>query len=128
MIVDTSAVIAILFQEPRYEKLAGKIAAAEYVGIGSPTLVETGIVLSARLEDDARPLLTRFLTEAGIAVVSFQETHFGLAVGAWRKYGKGRHPAALNYGDCLSYAVAKAARLPLLCVGNDFPQTDIELA
>lgn len=128
MIVDSSAVVAILFREPGYEGLAGKVAAAADVGIGAATLVETGIVLSARLERDARPLLARFLAETEMVVIPLQETHFGLAVGAWLKYGKGRHPAALNYGDCLSYAVAKAAHTPLLCVGQDFPQTDIELA
>ncbi len=128
MIIDSSAIVAILFQEAGYEKLAQKIVDASDVGIGTATLVETGIVLSARLGKDARPLLTRFLAETGISAISLQEIHFGLAVGAWLKYGKGRHPAALNFGDCLSYAVAKAARVPLLCVGEDFPQTDIKLA
>lgn len=128
MIVNSSAIVAILFRESGYEHLVEKVTAASDVGIGAATLVETGIVLSARLGRDARPLLARFLAETEMVVIPLQETHFGLAVGAWLKYGKGRHPAALNYGDCLSYAVAKAAHLPLLCIGDDFPKTDIELA
>ena len=61
-------------------------------------------------------------------MVPFGELHFGAAVEAWLRFGKGRHPAALNFGDCMSYAVAKVANTPLLFVGEDFPQTDIEIA
>ncbi len=128
MIVDTSAVLAIFFQEPGYEEVAFKIAKAGEVGMGAPTLVECGIVLSARLERDARGILARFVDESKMAVIPFTETHYGIAVGAWLHYGKGRHPAGLNFGDCLTYAVAKVAEVPLLCVGDDFPQTDIKLA
>lgn len=102
-------------------------AKADSIGLGAATLVETGIVLSARLKRDARPLLTRFLAEADVVVIPLTEEHYGIADDAWLKYGKGRHPAALNYSDCLSYATAKAARVPLLCVGEDLPQTDIDL-
>jgi ribonuclease VapC len=98
------------------------------VGIGAPTLVEAGIVLSARLGRDARGLLARFLEEAGISVVPFTEAHHGTALGAWLKYGRGRHAAGLNFGDCLAYAVAKLAGMPLLCTGDDFRQTDLPLA
>ena len=128
MIIDTSAILAIVFQEPGYEELALKIARAEEIGIGAPTLVECGIVLTARLEQDARGLLARFIKEANITVVPFTETHFGISVGAWIRYGKRQHAAELNFGDCLTYAVAKLADMPLLAVGNDFPQTDIRLA
>jgi ribonuclease VapC len=113
MILDSSAIVAIFFQEPQYEILLQKLAAAQVVGIGAPTLVECGIVLSARMNT---------------TVIPFSEAHFGVAMGAWLIYGKGRHPASLNFGDCLSYAVAKIADLPLLCVGDDFPETDIALA
>lgn len=128
MILDSSAVIALLFQEPDYERLLDALAQAQHTGIGAPTLVECAIVLSARLGQDARGLLSRFLEEAGISVVPFTEVHFGVAVGAWLKYGKGRHSAALNFGDCLSYAAATVAGMPLLCTGNDFRQTDLSLA
>ena len=128
MILDTSAIVAVIFQEPGYEALMEKIADATEVGIGAPTLVECGIVLSARLERDARGLLGRFLYDANIVTIPFSEEHFGMAIGAWLKYGKGRHAAGLNFGDCLSYAVAKLANMPLLFVGDDFPQTDLTLA
>lgn len=128
MILDSSAVMAVLFQEPGYEAVIGKLSATETVVIGAPTLVECGIVLSARLDRDARGLLSRFLEEGNVKVMSFSDVHYGIAIGAWRKYGKGRHPAALNFGDCLSYAVARVAGMPLLCVGDDFAQTDLALA
>jgi ribonuclease VapC len=128
MILDSSAVVSIFFQEPGYEVLLHKVSAAGEVGIGAPTLVECGIVLTARMDRDARSLLARFLSEATIVVIPFTEAHFGMAVGAWVKYGKGRHRAGLNFGDCLAYAAAKATQMPLLCVGDDFPQTDLLLA
>jgi ribonuclease VapC len=101
---------------------------ASTLAIGAATLLETGILLSARLHDDARGLLARLLQESGIAVMDVTEAHFGVAMDAWLRYGKGRHPAALNFGDCLSYAVSVVAGEPLLCVGDDFPQTDCVLA
>ena len=128
MILDSSAVVAIIFQEPDHEALLEKLTDAEEVGIGTPTLVECGIVLSARLNQDVRGFLARFLEEANVTVVPFTDAHYGIAIGAWLKYGKGRHAAALNFGDCLAYAVAKLAAMPLLCVGDDFPQTDLLLA
>jgi ribonuclease VapC len=93
-----------------------------------PTLTETAIVLSARLKLDARSLLWRFLEEGSIATIAFGDDHFGVAVDAWLRFGKGRHPAALNFGDCLSYATAKLAGEPLLYTGDDFPNTDVQLA
>lgn len=128
MILDSSAVVAVFFQEPQYEVLLGKMTAAQVLAIGAPTLTECGIVLSARMNTDARGLLSRFLTELNVTVIPFSEAHFGIAVGAWLAYGKGRHPAALNFGDCLTYAAAKIAGLPLLCVGDDFLQTDLSVA
>lgn len=128
MILDTSAIVAILFREPGFEALLGKLVREADVGVGVPTLTETAIVLSARLGSDARGVLSRFLVEGSIATVPFGEVHYGTAVEAWLRYGKGRHPAALNFGDCLSYATARVAGLPLLCAGEDFAKTDLELA
>ncbi|MGC9393246.1 MAG: type II toxin-antitoxin system VapC family toxin [Anaerolineae bacterium] len=128
MIVDTSAIAAIFFKESGYEDLLEKLGRAHEVGIGAPTLVECGIVLSARLGRDARGMLSRFLEETHVFIVPFVDVHYSTAVTAWQKFGKGRHPAALNFGDCLTYAVAKLAGGPLLCVGDDFSQTDLELA
>ncbi|MBN1947202.1 MAG: type II toxin-antitoxin system VapC family toxin [Bradymonadales bacterium] len=128
MIVDTSAIVAIFLREPGFERLQSTLAEGEQVGIASPTLLETAIVLSARLGRDARGLLARLLAEASISVVPFGEAHAMVATDAWLRYGKGRHRAGLNFGDCISYATSKLAGQPLLCVGDDFGLTDIDLA
>ncbi|MBA2540459.1 MAG: type II toxin-antitoxin system VapC family toxin [Deltaproteobacteria bacterium] len=127
MIVDSSALVAIALQEPDYEELISALGAAPQVAIGAPTLVETGIVLSARLRRDARGDLARLVQEVGIEVVPFTTAHFGVAMEAWLQFGRGRHAAKLNFGDCLTYAIAKTTGRPLLCVGNDFPRTDLVL-
>jgi ribonuclease VapC len=128
MILDSSAVIAILLREPGFEVLFDKLSGATQSGIGVPTLAETSIVLSARLKGDARGLVARFLTEASVDTIPFGDVHFGSAVDAWLTYGKGRHAAGLNFGDCLAYATARVAGRPLLCVGQEFAQTDLEIA
>jgi ribonuclease VapC len=128
MIIDTSAVVAVVFRESGFEELVAKLAAADYTAVGAPTAAETGIVLSTRLRHDARGLLARLLGEWGAEVVPFGDDHWKEAIDAYQRYGRGRHRAALNFGDCLSYAVAKLAGQPLLCVGGDFAKTDIELA
>jgi ribonuclease VapC len=125
MIVDTSAIIAIVFKEPGYEELVEKLANAHDLGMGTPTLAETGIVLSVRLGQGAKSLLARLLQEFGIAEIPFGEDHWREAVDAYERFGRGRHPAKLNFGDCLSYATAKLAGQPLLFSGQDFQKTDI---
>lgn len=128
MILDSSAVVAIMTREPDDEILRHKMFGADFVAIAAPTLVETAIVLSARTGQDARGILARFIEENQIIVLPFTEDHYGVAVTAWLKFGKGRHAAGLNFGDCMSYAVAKMGNTPLLCVGNDFSHTDLILA
>jgi ribonuclease VapC len=128
MILDSSAVVALALQEPGHERLLAAIAAAPSLGIGAPTAVETTIVLSARLGRDARGLVSRFALEADLTVVPFTDAHFGTALDAWLRFGRGRHPAGLNFGDCLAYATARVAGEPLLFVGDDFRKTDIAAA
>ena len=128
MIVDSSALVAIVFQEPGYEVLIDKLVESNGTGIGTPTLVETGIVLDARLQRDARSLLTRMLDELDITEVPFGEPHWRQALVAYRRYGRGRHRANLNFGDCLSYAVAQLDHEPLLFVGADLGATDLPRA
>jgi ribonuclease VapC len=128
MIVDTSAVLAIVFKEPGHEELIQKTSEAKYVGIGTPTLAETGIVLNARLGSGGKTILARLSQELGLVEIPFGGSHWREAVGAYERFGRGRHPARLNFGDCLSYATAKLAGQPLLYVGNDFSKTDIEKA
>ena len=125
MILDSSAVAAVALQEPGHERILAAMSAASALGIGAPTLVEATIVLSARLGRDARGLMSRLLLEADVAVVPFTDEHFGTALDAWLRFGRGRHPASLNFGDCLAYATARVAGEPLLFTGADFTQTDI---
>lgn len=127
MIVDSSAIVAILLQEPGHAQLVDRLGEAPSAAIGTPTLAESGIVLAARLGISGKTLLARLVQEAGLIVVPFSADHWSVAVDAFIRFGKGRHPAALNFGDCMTYAVAKVADQPLLCAGNDFAQTDLDL-
>lgn len=127
MILDASAVVAIHLREPGHDRLLDALGGAPRLGVGAPTLVEAGIVLSARLATDARGLLARFLLEGDLAIVPCTDAHFGTAMEAWLRYGRGRHAAALNFGDCLAYATARLAGEPLLCTGDDFRHTDLDL-
>ena len=126
MILDTSAIVAIVVREPGWEGLLDKLARAPERGVGAPTLAEAGIVLSARLRADARALLVRLLQEFEIETLPFEDAHWREAIEAWSRFGKGRHRAALNFGDCLAFATARLAGRPLLCVGGDFARTDVE--
>jgi ribonuclease VapC len=128
VIVDSSAIVAILLRESGWERLVDHIASADSPpGIGTPTLVETGIVLAARLGIPGKTLLARFVQESGMRPIAFTPDHWTVAVDAYLRFGKGRHPAALNFGDCLTYAVSRVASEPLLCIGDDFPKPDLAL-
>jgi ribonuclease VapC len=128
VILDASALIAIGLDEPERAMLVAKINAADAIAVGAPTLVEAGIVLLARAGEDPSALLIELLAVADAVIVDFGQSHWRVAVSAWGRFGKGRHPAGLNFGDCLAYAVAKVAGEPLLAKGNDFARTDIPLA
>lgn len=125
MILDTSALLAIVFREPGFEQVLAKVQDAALVAAGAPTLVETGIVLEARLGERAPGLLERLLDELAVEEISFGSNHWREAIRAFRKYGKGRHPAALNFGDCMTYAVARMSGEALLHTGEDFGLTDV---
>lgn len=126
MILDTSAIVAVLLQEPERTEFIGRIENASWVGVGAPTLAEASVVLTRRTDDPR--LLEGFLVRTLTIVVPFEREHWLAAAHAWSTFGKGRHPAQLNFGDCLAYATAKVAGEPLLCKGDDFAKTDIELA
>ena len=128
MIVDSSALLAIVFQEPGHETLLARLADADAAAAGTPTLAETGIVLHARLGGAADGMLERMLDELAIQEIPFGEVHWREAVDAFRRFGRGRHAASLNFGDCLTYAAARLAGEPLLFVGDDFARTDLERA
>lgn len=125
MILDSSAIVAVLLAEPGHEKVLDRIKTATPVACGAPTVVEATIVLSSRLRRDARPLVNEFLREAEVEVVPFNSDHGDAAVHAFLRFGKGRHPASLNYGDAMAYAMARVSGLPLLYMGDDFARTDL---
>lgn len=127
MIIDSSAVLAVIGKEPGYERIVHALAASEQTRIGAPTKLETGIVLTARFGPRGKTLLARFLQENAIKTVTFDDEHAAVALDAYSRFGKGRHPAALNFGDCCAYATSSLAGVPLLCIGDDFRQTDLPL-
>jgi ribonuclease VapC len=128
VILDASALVAIALDEPERAALVTKINAAETIAVGAPTLVEAGIVLSSRTGQDGGAILAEIVAAGDVVVIEFGARHWEQAVSAWWRFGKGRHPAGLNFGDCLAYASAAVAGEPLLAKGDDFPQTDIPLA
>jgi ribonuclease VapC len=126
--LDSSALIAILFAEPGYLDLVDAILEADVVRIGVPTLVETGMVLAGRRGSATGNELDGLVRELGITIVPFGEAEMLRALDASNRYGRGRHPASLNFGDCLAYATASVADDTLLYVGRDFRKTDIRAA
>ncbi len=128
MTLDSSALVAILFAEPGYLDLVDAIVAADIVRVGAPTLVETAMVLAGRRGSPAGGELEGLLRELGVTVVPFGQIEWQSAQDASNRYGRGRHAAALNFGDCLAYAMAAVAGDTLLFVGNDFRKTDIRAA
>ncbi len=112
----------MVVREAGYEEIIEKLSAPSTVaGIGSPTVVELGIVLSSRLGTNARPLVAQLLEQLEITEVAFGAAQWREAVDAFRRFGRGRHAAGLNFGDCLTYAVASLANEPLLYLGTSLP-------
>ena len=128
MILDSSAVLAVLLREAGHELLEEKMEDAAVLGIGAPTLVETGIVTLRAFDLHGQALVSQFMERWKVVVTPFDDRHRRVAMDAFIRYGKGRHPAALNFGDCLTYAAARVAGAPLLFVGDDFAKTDIPVA
>src|SRR5438046_2928679 len=128
MVLDSSVVVAILLEQAGSEALIERIRASEIVAIGAPTVFECSMVIAARVTQDSRVMVTGMLRQWRAQVVPFTEGHFYAAVEAFLRFGKGRHPAGLNFGDCMSYAIAYVSGLPLLFTGNDFARTDIPAA
>lgn len=128
MVVDTSALIALLNGEPEWQRIENAMLAAPRLAISAGTLVEASIVADAKRQPDGMADLDLLLDELQVEVIPVTGAHAELARSAYRQFGKGRHPAALNFGDCFSYALARALGEPLLFVGFDFSRTDIEAA
>ena len=125
MIIDSSAIIAMINREPENDALERALVTAGEPKIGAATRSEAGIVLIAKFGMRGKSLYERFLQEWGVATIPFDQRHAEVAIDAFQRFGKGRHSAKLNLGDCCTYATARIAREPLLCVGNDFSQTDL---
>ena len=128
MVIDTSAVLAILLQEPDAESYAQAIGEDPRHLMSAFSLLETSVVIAARKGPAAERELDLLIHRARIEVVSFNVEQAEIAREAWIRYGKGRHPAALNLGDCCSYALSQVSGEPLLFKGSDFSHTDVRRA
>lgn len=125
MVVDTSALIAILLNEPDAEILTATLAASSPRIISAVSALEASIVMECKKGEAGLALLDELLTAGQFEVAAFDDAQLRVAREAYRRYGKGRHPAGLNFGDCSSYALARARNDTLLFKGNDFAHTDI---
>jgi ribonuclease VapC len=128
MVIDTSAIVAIAFNEPDAALLEQRIADDPVRVISAATVLEAAMVIEARLGEPGGSELDLWLHKVGVEIIAVEAEHADQARRAWRRYGKGRRPAGLNYGDCFSYALAALTGEPLLYKGNDFSQTDIRAA
>ena len=128
MVIDTSAIVAIAFDEPEAAAFERRIAGDFVRVISAATLLEAAVVIEARLGEAGGSELDLWLHRLGVEIVAVSPDHADLARRAWRRYGKGRHPAGLNFGDCFSYALAVLTQEPLLFKGEDFSKTDIRAA
>ncbi len=118
----------MLREEPGYEGLEQKLLEADVLAIGAPTLLEIGVVMVNAVGESGLAALSRFIRDLSVVVIPFDQPHSEVALEAFLGFGKGRHPAALNYGDCMAYATARKSGKPLFFVGNDFARTDIAAA
>lgn len=125
MVIDTSALVAIFLGEPERQSFLADIIAAETRLVSAATVIEAEIVLEACRGESAGREFDLFVVRANLQVVAVDAEQADLARSAWRRYGTGRHPAALNLGDCFSYALAKSTGEPLLAKGTNFSLTDI---
>lgn len=127
LVLDPSALIAYLKAEPEATRLRDAMLAASAISLSAASLVEAGMV-AEKLRGGGAIDLDTMLAELHVKIIPFTGEHAELARTAFRRFGKGRHPAGLNFGDCFSYALARALGEPLLFVGNDFSQTDVQVA
>jgi ribonuclease VapC len=127
MVIDTSAVVAVFLNEPERSHFLEQIVQADKRLISAATVVEAGIVLEARQGPAVSRDFDLFLHEAGIEIVSVDETQAAQARSSFRQYGKGRHPAALNFGDCFTHALAIVSGEPVLAKGDEFRRANLQV-
>lgn len=125
MVIDTSALLAILQDEPERRAFNEAIESADARSISAATFVETSIVIESRYGAEGLRDLDLLIAKAGIDLVAVDAEQADLARTAFSRFGKGRHPAGLNFGDCFSYALARSLAEPLLYKGGDFSLTDV---
>ena len=128
MVVDSSALLCLLLDEPQAVRVAEALEASSRTLVAAPTLLEASIVAEARLGPRGVLNLQAALRTAGIEVVPFAAEDAQVAAEAWRRFGRGRHRANLDYSDCMAYATAVSHGAPLLFVGDDFARTDVPAA
>ena len=128
MVIDSSALVAVLRGEPEGDRFRHAMRSAYPRLVAAPTAVEASILMLSRFGEDGLAGLQTFMAATEITVVPLAAEHVAYAVDAFRRFGKGRHSAALNYGDCFAYALAQATAEPLLFKGDDFSQTDVRRA
>ena len=125
IVVDSSAILAIALAEGEAQRFSDVVASEEFA-FGWPTVLETNMVLFGR-SGLTNAFMTDFLSYEKARPIAFGRDHYATALEAFEKFGKGRHPAQLNYGDCMAYAVARELDAPLLFKGGDFAQTDVKV-
>lgn len=128
LVVDTSAWLCILLDEPDAPRYAAALAVADAIVLSSVSYVELGIVIASRYGSTGVKRADRLLHSLSVEMAPFDRSQAAAALSAWQRYGKGNHPARLSFGDCCTYALAKLRDAPLLYKGNDFAQTDIRSA
>lgn len=128
MVVDTSAVVALLQNEPDADRYEDALVDATICVMSAATALEASLVIERRFGPEGRTQLDALIAEAGIELVPFDAEQLEFARAAFRRFGRGKHPAQLNFGDCFAYALAKQRGEPLLYKGDDFAQTDIASA
>ncbi|CAN5844502.1 type II toxin-antitoxin system VapC family toxin [soil metagenome] len=126
MVIDTSVLIALLLREPAAPQLIAALEAASTRRISAASVVEASLVLLARNGEAGDVQLDRLLQKLGVEIMPVDAEQVAAARDAALRYGRGRHPAALNFGDCFSYALSAVATEPLLFVGDDFSRTDVD--
>lgn len=128
MVIDTSAIVAILGNEPEAERLERALVTDRIRLVPATCVLEARIVLVARYGEHALPEIELWLRTIEATIIAVDAELIDMATRSWLTFGKGRHPAALNFADCVSYALAKRSREPLLFVGDDFSKTDVTTA
>lgn len=127
LVADTSAILAAAFAERQRDAVLAALAKADGVLLSSSCLLEGSIVAQSRLGGEGQAEMRLLLEAFAVEIVPFTAEQAVIASDAWRRFGKGRHPAGLNIIDCCSYALSTQAGAPLLAVGSDFTRTDLDL-